>query len=193
MGATILRVVKWLLLAWAATSLLGVATIAGVGGWQYRAYAQAAPRIAPAPTPEQQARGIVDTLWPGQHAFVSLEHRHAGKTASARAFTVTAVRVRPIGPANEPGAARYAHDPATWPRADAATPGTRVAIDLVAPNLRGDGPAWLPTADQLRGPALRAEVGHLVVSEGSLDTLTLYALRPADGMLFIFTDSWGPP
>ena len=195
--ATVWRVLKWMLLAWATVSLLGIATLFGIAWWSYGQYEDDAVAAETPPTPEQRARELVEGIWPDQHAFVALAGRHVVANGGGRPLVVTAVRVQPSTPKPlAPGEVRMASmtSPSQWSPGDRVEPVTRATLELVASRLsapmQSSQPAWMPSAAQLRGGTMRVEVRQLSVSSGSLDSLTLYALRPADNTLFVFQQDW---
>src|SRR5688572_11628139 len=195
--ATVWRVLKWMLLAWATVSLLGIATLAGLAWWSHRQYQQHVTDTAAPASPERHARELVDGIWHGQDAFVSLTGRHVVTTDRNRRLVVTAVRVQPSAlrpPVSGESRVSLVTPPSAWQPGDRTEPMTGAALGLITAQLQSPmqvpPPAWMPSAAQLRGGAFRVEVIHLAVSSGSLDALTLYALRPADNTLFVFEHGW---
>src|SRR5436190_12668418 len=153
MGATVLRVLKWLLLAWATASLLGLAALFGTLLWfdhQYEARA-AEEAIGAEPTEQQQARQVVEQLWPGENAYVAFEGRHEFHSVSDGNLVVTAIRLRPGAVAGKDGLIPSGPEPSTWATGDRASPVAALALNQLGPRLHAPVPGWLPTPVQLHG------------------------------------------
>jgi hypothetical protein len=176
----VLRWFRVALLVWGALTLVGVAAMA------FLILAVESEYDHPAPTAEELARMHVERLWNTDRLFVALvgQHETSAFAAAGGRLRVTAVRLG-RDPLSDVGIV-----PRTF--GDAArrgpSPLDAVAISHLASRLELPGPAWLPSASELRSNHMQVLVWDLSAGLGDVDATTLYALRPSDHMLFVFED-----